>query len=189
VARVAGAVLAAGAGVRMGQPKAELVVHGRRLVDRAVDALSQAGCRPVLAVVRAGVEVPGTRTLVNPDPSRGMRSSLALAVEAVEAAEDVDALAVLLVDLPGIDARAIAATAGAWRAGRIAVATYAGRRGHPIVMAPSLWRAALELADADEGARRLLLAHPELVDQVAVAGDPADVDTPAELASWQARDR
>jgi CTP:molybdopterin cytidylyltransferase MocA len=178
---VAGAVLAAGSGTRMGTPKAELVIGGERLVDRAVGALRAAGCEPVLAIVRTGTVVPGARTLVNPEPDRGMRSSLTLAVEAASGAS---ALAVLLVDSPGVGAEAIRCVCAAWAPGRIAVGRYAGRRGHPIVMAPSLWRAAVELAGPDEGARALLAARAELVDDVDVPGDPSDLDTPDDLTSW-----
>jgi molybdenum cofactor cytidylyltransferase/nicotine blue oxidoreductase len=168
----------------MGAPKADLVVAGARLVDRAVAAARTAGCDPVLAVVRAGTEVAGAQAVVNPDPDRGMRSSLALAVEA---AGRVDALAVLLVDAPGVSAQAVAAVVAGWRPGRIAVGRYGGRRGHPTVMEPSLWRAALAAAGPDEGARALLAARADLVDEIAVAGDPADLDTPEDLARWRAR--
>jgi CTP:molybdopterin cytidylyltransferase MocA len=179
--RVAAAVLAAGSGRRMGTPKAELVVGGARLVDRAVAAARAAGCEPVYAIVRAGAVVADAELVVNPDPERGMRSSLALAVEAAGDA-DADALAVLLVDVPGIGADAVRTVCAAWRPGRITVGRYAGRRAHPTVMTPSLWRAALDLAGPDEGARRLLADRPELVDEVDVAGDPADLDTPEDVA-------
>lgn len=179
--RVAAAVLAAGAGTRMGEPKASIVLDGVRLVDRAVLAAREAGCAPIIVVVRAGTAVPGSQVVVNPDPGRGMRSSLSLAVDA---AGEAAALAVVLVDAPGIGAQAIAAVVSAWTPGRIAVATYAGRRGHPTVMSPDLWRGALELAVADEGARALLATRPDLVDEVAVPGDPSDLDTPEDLARW-----
>ncbi|HET6878139.1 MAG TPA: NTP transferase domain-containing protein [Jatrophihabitans sp.] len=185
--RVAGAVLAAGAGSRMGRPKAELRVAGQRLIDRAVAELRAAGCEPVLAVVRPGVAVDGATAVVNPAPERGMRSSLALAVAAAEGA-GADALAVLLVDAPGIGAAAVRPVVAAWRPDRIAVASFGGRRGHPTVMSPQLWRAALELAGPDEGARELLRRRPDLVGEVAVSGDPSDLDTPDDLAQWQARD-
>jgi len=180
---LAGAVLAAGSGTRMGRPKAEIEVDGTRLLDRAVAALRGGGCDPVIAVVRDGTAVEGAHAVVNPDPSRGMRSSVELAVRA---AGDCDALAVLLVDVPGVDAPAIASVVTAWRPGRIAVARYGSRRGHPTVMAPRLWREALALAGPDEGARALLAARADLVDEVPVAGDGStDLDTPADLAAWE----
>jgi molybdenum cofactor cytidylyltransferase/nicotine blue oxidoreductase len=165
----------------MGRPKAEIVVGGARLVDRAVAVLRAAGCAPVLAVVRAGVDVADATAVINPDPSRGLRSSLELAVSA---AGDAEALAVVLVDAPGVGPDAVTATVRAWRPGRIAVARFRARRGHPIVMAPALWRAALALAGPDEGARELLAHRPELVDEVDVPGDPTDLDSPDDLVRW-----
>jgi molybdenum cofactor cytidylyltransferase/nicotine blue oxidoreductase len=165
----------------MGAPKAELTVGGARLVDRAVAALRGGGCAPVLAVVRPGVDVAGAVVIVNEDPDRGMRSSLE---HAVAAAGDHDALAVLLVDTPGVSADAVAAVVAAWRPGRVAVASYGGRRGHPTVMSPALWRDALAIAGADEGARAFLAGHADLVDDVPAAGSAADLDTPEDLARW-----
>ena len=182
VTRVVGAVLAAGSGSRMGAPKAELRVDGVRLVDRAVTVLRDAGCRDIVAIVRPGVAVPGARVVVNADPERGMRSSLALAVAAVD--RDLDALAVLLVDTPGVGAAAVRSVLAGWTPGRVVVATYGGRRGHPTVMSAQLWRDALAMAAADEGARTFLASRSDLVDEVPVDGDPTDLDTPNDLAQW-----
>jgi molybdenum cofactor cytidylyltransferase/nicotine blue oxidoreductase len=174
-------VLAAGAGTRLGRPKACLAVGGERLIDRAVRVLRAGGCTDVVAVLRAADPVPGARVVVNPAPERGMRSSLALAVDAAGTAS---ALAVLLVDMPGVTPDGVRRVIDAWRPGRIAIASYAGRRGHPTVMAPSLWRDALELAGADEGARALLRSRPDLLDEVPVDADPSDLDTAADLTRW-----
>jgi CTP:molybdopterin cytidylyltransferase MocA len=186
MAAVAGAVLAAGSGTRMGTPKAELIVAGRRLLDRAATALRDGGCDPVIAIVRDGTTVSDrVRAVVNLDPARGMRSSLALAVDAAALA-GVDALVVLLVDVPGVAADAVRTVVAGWQPGRIAVASYQGTRGHPTVMSPGLWRAALELAGADEGARALLKARADLVDEIEVAGDPTDLDTPDDMRRYTA---
>jgi molybdenum cofactor cytidylyltransferase/nicotine blue oxidoreductase len=168
----------------MGRPKADLVVAGERLVDRAARVLAEGGCDPVVCVVREGAEVPGAVVVVNPDPERGMRSSLELAVGA---ADDADALAILLVDAPGVGADAVRAVLAAWQPGRIAVGRYGDRRGHPTVAAPAEWRAALVLAGPDEGARALLAGRPDLVDEIDVPGDPTDLDTPEDLARWTSR--
>jgi CTP:molybdopterin cytidylyltransferase MocA len=179
--RIAGVVLAAGSGSRMGMPKAELVLAGERLVDRAVRVLREGGCEPVIAVVRDGVVVPGATAVVNPAPERGMRSSLQLGLESIGGA---DAMAVLLVDMPGVGADAVRATLTAWRPGRIAVARFGHRRGHPIVMDRDTWRYALDLATPDAGARVLLRTRPSWVDDVVVPGSATDLDTPADLEAW-----
>jgi len=166
----------------MGAPKAELLVGGERLVDRAVRTLRAGGCGDVLAVVRPGVAVTDARVVVNAEPDRGLHSSLQLAVGA---AGEADVVVLLLADLPGVTASGVRSVLDAWRPGRIAAATYAGRRGHPIAMAPRLWREALALSGPDEGARTLLRSRPDLVDEIAVDGDPADLDTPADLSRWE----
>ena len=114
-----------------------------------------------------------------------MRSSLVLGLAAARG----DASAVLLVDTPGIEADAIATVVSRWRAepDRIAVGSFAGRRGHPIVMAAQRWQAAVALAGADEGARRYLAANADLVDDIDVSGDPADLDRPDDIVAWRAR--
>ena len=168
----------------MGGPKAEIELDGTRLLDRAIATGRDAGCTPVIAVVRAGVRVEGARAVINPEPDRGLRSSLAVAVEA---AANCEAIAVLLVDAPGVTATAVRAVAEAWVPGRIAIGRYSGTRGHPTVMGVDLWREALELAGPDEGARALLAARPDLIDEVDVPGDPADLDTPGDLDRWRGR--
>jgi molybdenum cofactor cytidylyltransferase/nicotine blue oxidoreductase len=182
-----GAVLAAGAGSRFGAPKADLVVDGERLLDRAIATLGAGGCDHVVAVVRPGTaadRADRVRLLVNEDPDRGQRSSLEIAVAAA-GLDACEVLIVVLVDTPGLDPAAVRSVLGAWRPGRIVVGCYDGRRGHPVAMAPELWRQAVEAAGPDEGAKRFLGAHPELVDEVAVSGERTDIDTPADLARWQ----
>lgn len=185
-------MLAAGSGRRMGGPKAELVVDGQRLLDRALLTLTDGGCEPVLAVVRPETRPPGepgtpVRLVVNTDAARGQRSSLAVAVAAAAAAgPDIDALAVLLVDLPGVGAPAVRKTIQGWRPERITVASYRGRRGHPVVMGLADWERALVLAGPDEGARALLAEAADRVDEIEVDGDPLDLDIPADVARWHA---
>lgn len=179
---VAGVVLAAGAGARMGGPKAEIEIDGDRLLDHCVQVLRAAGCLPVYAVVRGATLVRQAEAVVNDAPDRGLLSSLRLGVAA---AGHADAIAVVLVDMPGITAADTRAVVQAWRPGRIAVARYADRAGHPIVMARDMWGSALAMAGPDDGARAYLGAHPDLIDEIGVGGSGADLDTPEELETWR----
>jgi CTP:molybdopterin cytidylyltransferase MocA len=175
---VSGIVLAAGAGRRLGGPKAELVIGGERLLDRAVRVLHDSGCAEVVAVVRADTRVEGAVVVVNSDPERGMGSSLRLGL----AAASGDRAAIVLVDTPGITADAVRRTLEV--AAPVAVATYGGRRGHPVVIDRPLWTNVAALAIGDAGARAFLREHPELVTEVPCAGDPTDVDTAEDLARF-----
>ena len=184
--RVLGVVLAAGSGTRMGTPKASLVVAGERLLDRAVAALCNGACDDAVAIVPVGLfGVEGVRTIENPSAATGMRSSLELALTV---AQGYDGLAVTLVDTPGVGADAVRTTVDHWRSApaRISVAVYNGRRGHPTVMATSRWADAAAAAGPDEGARAYLRAHAADVDEVPVAGDAIDLDTPDDVLRWLA---
>ena len=174
-------MLAAGSGRRLGQPKAELVMDGVRLVDRAVRALREGGCEDVVVVTRAGVQVPDAVVIYNLDPDRGMGSSLGLGLAAASGQDAV----IMLVDTPGITADAVRRVLGA--PGDVAIGTYGGRRGHPVRIARRWWPEVTRLAVGDGGARAFLAAHAELVLEVACAGDPRDIDTAADVEAWLAR--
>ena len=65
-----------------------------------------------------------------------------------------------------------------------AIADFDGHRAPPVAFVRELWAEVADLAEGDQGARGFLRAHPELVTAVPCPGDPADIDTPADLARW-----
>lgn len=184
---VAGLLLAAGEGRRFGGPKALAELDGERLVDRAVRVLRLGGCNPVVVVLGAAVvEVPGAdQVVVNPDWATGMGSSLRAGLAALP--DGVEAAAVTLVDQPGLlpaAVRRVLACGSTDPAAALAVATYAGDRGHPVLLGREHWAGVVELGVGDVGARAYLAAHATEVVEVACddAGDATDADTPEELA-------
>jgi CTP:molybdopterin cytidylyltransferase MocA len=182
--QVAGVLLAAGEGKRLGTPKALVELGGRRLVDRAVDLLRDGGTAPVLVVTGAvPVIVPGVIAVPNPDWRTGMGSSLAAGLRALPG--DCTAAVIALVDQPLIGADVVRRLLGAYQAGaELAVAAYHGRPRNPVLLARAHWAGVLAAADADAGARPYLRAHPGLVTLVECGdiGRPDDVDTPEDLA-------
>ncbi|HEX7187876.1 MAG TPA: nucleotidyltransferase family protein [Actinomycetes bacterium] len=183
MSRVAGLVLAAGAGVRFGGPKAVAELAGERLVDRAVRVLVQGGTFPAYVVSGAvELDVPGAVVVPNSAWAEGMGSSLRAGLAAMP--EDVDAALVVLVDQPGLTADAVARLVGvADGPGSLAVATYEGRQGHPVVLGRAWWPEVAELAVGDAGARGVLRRHEDRLVRVA-CGDVAtdsDVDRAEDL--------
>jgi CTP:molybdopterin cytidylyltransferase MocA len=182
--QVAGVLLAAGEGSRLGTPKALLEFGGRRLADRGVQLLRDGGAAPVFVVTGAvRVTVPGTVTVHNPDWPTGMGSSLAAGLRALPG--DSAAVVIALVDQPLIGPGAVERLIAAYRAGaEIVVATYHGKPRNPVLLARRHWAGVLAVAVGDAGARPYLRAHPDLVTQVECAdtGSPDDVDTPEDLA-------
>ena len=78
---IAGLVLAAGAGTRMGMPKALVEDESGPWLSRAVQALTDGGCDDVTVVLGAAVDeaaalVPGTAIVVAEDWAEGMGASL-----------------------------------------------------------------------------------------------------------------
>jgi CTP:molybdopterin cytidylyltransferase MocA len=173
-ASIVGVVLAAGEGSRFGGPKAPYLLDGERLVDRAVRVLRDGGCDGVLVVLGAWRgDVPGCEVVVNEAWAEGMGSSLRVALEHL-ARTDAGAALVTLVDLPGLTPEAVRRLAA--HAGDLAVATYGGVRGHPVLLGRRHWAGAAQAAVGDRGARDYLAAHPPELVEVGDAADGADLD-------------
>lgn len=179
----AGLVLAAGAGRRMGGPKAVLVDEsGERWVDRAVRTLHEGGCAPVIVVLGAAVvDVPGATVAIATDWAEGMGASLRAGLAAVaQHAPRATAAVIALVDQPDLASEAVrrvgAAAATASDAGVAAMAVYAGHRGHPVALSRSIWSEVAALAQDDRGARDWLATHPERVIEVDCTGLGSDRD-------------
>lgn len=152
-------VLAAGAGRRMGGPKALLEVGGETLLRRAVRVALEAGCTPVLAVVGAWDPCLAdleARTVPNPGASDGMASSIRAGVAALP--EEAEAALLLAVDQPAVDAALLRRLADLHRREPIrpAACAYAGTLGIPAILPRRLFPELLALR-GDRGAKPLLL--------------------------------
>jgi CTP:molybdopterin cytidylyltransferase MocA len=182
---VAVAILAAGRGSRLrgDRPKPLVELGGRPLVRWALDAAAASGLRPVVLVVghdavavkRAATE--GVIVVRARRWRRGIARSMRAALEALGPWAQIGAVCVGLADQPlvGTDAyRRLAAAYG--RGATLAVATYRGRRGNPVLLARSLWGEAQQL-DGDVGARALMGEHDVVDVDCTDTGDPSDVDT------------
>ncbi|MFF6779795.1 NTP transferase domain-containing protein [Streptomyces sp. NPDC012510] len=188
---IAGLLLAAGGGRRLGgRPKALLPHHGRPLVEHAVAVLRAGGCTRVhvvlgaaAATVRERADLPGCVLVDNPEWTEGMGSSLRVGLESL-AGTGTDAALVSLVDQPGIGPQAVARVLAAYGSGAsLAAAAYGGERGHPVLFGAGHWAGVAASATGDRGARAYLKAHDEAITLVE-CGDvarPYDIDTEADL--------
>jgi nicotine blue oxidoreductase len=202
---VAGLLLAAGGGRRLGgRPKALLPYGDRPLVEHAVRMLRDGGCGPVHVVLGAAAEqvreradLTGCVVVENPHWAEGMGSSLRAGLASLAAAAQPPAATVIaLVDQPGVGGVAVARVVAAARAGQdlasaLASAMYEGRRGHPVLIGASRWAGVACSAGEDRGARTYLREHAgqTVLVECGDVADPADIDTPADLRLLEAAAR
>jgi len=146
---IIGVVPAAGAGSRFaasapGMPlKLLALVHGEAMVRRTVTSLLDGGAARCVVVVSAEGEAAVASALtglpvsvtVNPDPSRGMFSSIQCGLQGVG---EADRCVLLPGDMPYVQPETVAAVlAEAARTGKTVLASHDGRRGHPIALSAS----------------------------------------------------
>jgi CTP:molybdopterin cytidylyltransferase MocA len=198
---VVGIVLAAGAGRRMGGPKAllgPLAVDGRTPLARVCSWVHEAGCTRVIAVigaeadaVRAGLAadqswsapdnpapLPAWLTVVEAsDWADGMGASLRAGLAAARETPAASAL-ITLVDLPDVRTavyQRVLATAPA-AADALARASYVGRPGHPVIIGRDHWDAAASAAVGDQGARALFATTPHRLIECGDLASGVDAD-------------
>ena len=169
----------------MGRPKALLSYQQETFLDRQIGLLG-AVCEEVVVVlghqaeaIRAGLaRAAEARFVENPDPERGMLSSLQAGLA------DITAQAVLFtpLDYPAVRAETVAALAGRLREGvPLVVPCHDGRHGHPVGIARRLDEEMLALP-AGAQARDVIHRHTASYLEVDDAGVLRDVDDPAAYA-------
>ena len=200
---VAGLLLAAGAGSRHGSPKAlRRGDDGEPWLLRAIDALREGGCSPVIVVLGArGDEaerlLPGRGetpergddlVVVHAhDWAQGVSASLRAGLAAAAALEPAPAaVAVVPVDVPDLDGRVVARLIGdgpnddddATSVGpdTLRQAGFDGRPGHPVVIGRRHWAPLGERLAGDTGARPYLVEHGVRMVDCGDLGTGADVD-------------
>ena len=183
---VAAVILAAGAGSRFesGTHKLRAQINGVAVVELAIRSAVEAGLDDVLVVTGAAdlgdiiERYPSVTEVHNDDWTDGQAISMQCALHALN--ESTTRVVVGLGDQPGV----LPAT---WRAvandlADITIATYDGVRGNPVGLNRAVW--ALLPIDGDEGARKTIKLHPELVHELPCKGSSADIDTVEDLRQW-----
>ncbi len=186
-------VLAAGAGRRLGGvAKALLCDAGgptylEQLWQRARDggagaAVVVAG-PPHLEATSAEAARLGLLVAVNPDPERGMASSVSIGFAAALEASDADRALLWPVNHPRVEAETVRRLLASAGDAGVVVPVYAGKGGHPTLFARALWPELVACAGAADGARAVVRSVPERVVRIDVEdrGVIADVDTRADL--------
>ena len=194
--RTLGLLLAAGAGRRMGTPKALLRDHtGTPFAERTIGVLLDGGCDSVLMVTGASAdEAAGilvetgwaddaaVATVLADDWDEGMGASLRTGLSAA-AETDASCVLVSLVDLPDVGATVVRRLLDRLPCepqvlGR---ASYDGVPGHPVLIGRDHWAGVLDAARGDRGARDYLETHRPVLVECGDLATGRDVDRPDQL--------
>lgn len=188
--RVGVIVLAAGAGSRFGGGKLAALLEGRPVLQHVLDALAELRLGRVVVVL--GHDAPSLRSAItwrdeqrvlNPEPERGLSSSVRLGFAALQFTP-VDAALVVLGDQPRLSGEVVAALIEAplSDARPVAVPDYAdGASGpNPVLVLRSAWPL-VDTISGDRGLGPLLETHPELVVRLPAPGANPDIDSRDDL--------
>jgi molybdopterin-guanine dinucleotide biosynthesis protein A len=176
----------------MGRDKAELVVAGERLADRAARVL-QTACDPVLEV---GAGRSALESIGDDDPHTGPLAALVTGAGALRARGYEGAVLLFAVDLPFVDARLLELLVNHPAADSVVPLAGGVRQSCCARYAPAALAVAAELVERGERAMHALLSSVPVVEitepewrAVAPPDALADLDTPEDLARHGVDDR
>lgn len=186
---ISGLILGAGASQRFGPPKQLLPYRGTVMVGWVVDqAQRAAGLDEVVVVlgraaeeVRERVDFGAARVVENPVFGEGCSSSYRAGIGALNS--ESTAIMIILGDLPGVTPDIIDRLAAEWREqdAPVALCSYQGRKGHPMIFARSMFSQLVDL-HGDKAAWKLVDANANVVQEVHFSFPyPDDINTPADF--------
>ncbi len=184
-------LLAAGESKRMGKPKQLMPLGQSTLLEQAIDNLLGSSVDETIVVlghkaeeiVKAIANKP-VKIVINPDYSQGMSTSIIAGLIMVDPRSQ--ALMLAMGDQPLVASSTINQLIDAFNKNRkgIAVPTYRGRRGHPIIF-DIKYKTELLMLKGDIGGREIIHNHPNDVLMVAIDSESviSDIDTQEDYQS------
>jgi molybdenum cofactor cytidylyltransferase len=190
-------VLAAGASVRMNEPKQLLQFQGTTLLRRAAQTAVESIYQPVVVVLGANFEKMNAEIedlpveiVLNKNWRRGLGSSIKAGIEnLLEIAPDAAALVIALADQPLVSARHLNFFAEKFEQTQSAViaAEYNNTRGVPALFAREVFDDLCRLP-GDKGAKPVIEKHRHCLSTIALPDAAFDIDTPQDFASLRQQD-
>jgi len=181
-----GLILAAGESRRMGQPKLLLPYGDKTVIETVFTIVKESKLGRSLVVVRPEDKIIpelarsfGFEVAINPEPARGMLSSIITGLESIP--EEAEAVVLVLGDQPAIRASAIDLLIVGYRLKEkgLILPVFQGKRGHPILF-DLKYRTEIKTLNPEIGLRQLMQQHPEDILEIPMnePGLVVDLDTP-----------
>jgi molybdenum cofactor cytidylyltransferase len=193
---IAALVLAAGGSTRLGRPKQLEPWGDTTLLGHVLHLVEMANFDEKYLVLGAQTDtvldthdLDGWTIVENPEWEEGLASSLRAGLDAVTRFSRADLAAIFLGDQPDVDLEVVDRLIRAARKTKrqAVVPKYRYTLANPVIVTRPLWPRLISL-DGDEGAMRLLQAHPEWVEEVWFEQrPPRDVDTERDIGDLRPR--
>jgi molybdenum cofactor cytidylyltransferase len=178
-------LLAAGKSQRMGKLKQLMPFGKSTILEQAIDNLLNSAVDETIVVlghkaeeITETIATKPVKIIVNPNYAEGMSTSIIAGLILVD--PRAQAVMLALGDQPLVNSQTINRLIEEFQSHDrgIAVPTYKGKRGHPVILAIKYKAELLELK-SDIGAREIIKRHPDDVLEVTVdaEGVIADIDT------------
>lgn len=169
----------------MGKLKQLMPLGESTIIEQAIDNLSSSAVNEVIVVVgheaeeiTEAISAKPVKIVFNPNYGEGMSTSIIAGLILVD--PRAQAVMLALGDQPLVDSQTINRLIDEFHKSDkgIAVPTYQGKRGHPVIFAARYTPELLELK-GDIGAREIIKHHPQDVLEVAVDSESVitDIDT------------
>lgn len=182
-------LLAAGASKRLGKPKQELLYKGETLLQHAIHAALDSGCKPIVVVTGANAdklspEAPDAAvvTVYNPEWQEGMASSIRFGLTELVAIEpEVTDVIFMVCDQPFVDAALLNTLIQMKQeSGKgIVACAYGNTLGTPALFDKAYFAELMALSGKG-GAKEFLFRYSDDTAAVPFPEGAVDIDTPAD---------
>jgi molybdenum cofactor cytidylyltransferase len=185
-ANIAAVILAAGNSFRFGKPKQLQLFRGKTLLQRTIDAATDANCSPIVVVIgsdpdkiTSALKATNATLVYNYDWKRGIGTSIRTGIQfIVNAGADIEVVALLVCDQPFVDATLIRKLVAlrAKTGKSIVASSYADTLGVPALFDHQRFSELLALDD-NSGAKSVILLNRGRVAEFPFPDAAIDVDT------------
>lgn len=192
-------ILAAGESKRMGENKFLLPWGKKKMLAQTLEVYLTSPVTETILVlgheaerIMAEISTLPAKTVINPAYKEGLSSSLRCGLLAVN--QKATGILIALGDQPGIDRKVVNDLLSAFQESfprhNIFVPTWAGRRGHPVILSRKFFGDIQKLR-GDVGAREILRQNEEEIFEVQVETEAIlwDIDTRGDYLKYRPRER
>jgi molybdenum cofactor cytidylyltransferase len=179
-------ILAAGSSSRLGTAKQALVYQGQTLLQRAVHTALQTDCKNIAVVLGAnadtlktGMEHESITLLFNADWEEGMASSIRCGLAGLQKTTPITSVILMLCDQPYVDVVLLNRLLQNAAPNKIIASAYNNAVGPPALFDSAFFNQLLSLS-GNEGAKKIMLQHPEALIEIPFPLGAIDIDTKAD---------